>query len=74
MTGTKARSSTALRIVHGATVANATATNTAGGPAERHDRRGAAQTASTSGTSRISPFARVSTASPASRPASRANA
>ena len=50
VTGTNARNSTALRIVHGATTSSATAISTAGGPSERHG----AHTTSASGTSRIS--------------------
>jgi hypothetical protein len=73
VTGTKLWNTTALRIVHGATAASATATSTAGGASARHDQRGrASQTATTSGARRIAALARVRIASPASRPASTA--
>jgi hypothetical protein len=72
-TGTKASRTTALRIVHGLTVTSATATSAAGGPSARSDRRGRpSQTATASGASSTSPFARVRIASPAKTPASSA--
>ena len=72
-TGTNACNCSALRIVHGASVARAATSSAAGGPSERHARRGRpSHTAKASGRSRTMALARVRIARPASTPVSTA--
>ena len=70
-TGMKRSKTTALRIVHGETVSSASTTSTAGAASARGEKRGRiVQTASPSGSSSTSAFARVRIVRPPSTPAS----